>query len=377
MSQSESFMATSPLENVRLHVKPSRAPPAHSSNIHGQNSLRSQGIRIVHEARPEGSGPTNQATRANFYLPYMSNSLAVEIKHARTSRGLGVFTTQSFAAGHRILREGATFSCIHPERADDPIWMRSVVHRWRWLAVLDQSWFKEHFPQIQYMPLGTLELTPHEATKFLCFLLEYAFGNPQKDRINVYHFASHINHACGKCANAEVWIQAEVPDNITVRLIRHVRKGQEIFINYNRPSGNTFGCAVCGARDGETSRFRQIWQGMLRRAHGVWSSYPSEPELDPISTQPQPVPVPTPDASVTAGAVPSATTEAPADAIDVSHSIEHPATVAASTDGKTTRDPKAPIETVTPVGEASSPETHNSLQRWASARWASLRKSMK
>ncbi|PKK44782.1 hypothetical protein CI102_9376, partial [Trichoderma harzianum] len=246
-------------ENVRLQVKPSRGLPAHSSNVHGQNSLKNQGIRIVHAARPEGSEPTNQATGANFYLPYMSNSLAVKIKHTRTSRGLGVFTTQSFPAGHRILREGAIFSCLHPAQAEETEWRRSVVDRWRWLAVLDQSWFKDHFPHIQYMPLGTLELTPHEATKFLCFLLEYAFSNPQRNRINIYPFASHINHACDKCANAQFWIQAEAPVRITVRLLRNVRKGQEIFINYNRPSGNTFGCAVCGARDGETSRFRQFW----------------------------------------------------------------------------------------------------------------------
>lgn len=367
MSQSESFIATRPLENVRLQVKPSRAPPAHSSNVHGQNNLKNQGIRIVHAARPEGSRPNNPATGTNFYLPYMSNSLAVRIKHTRTSRGLGVFTTHSFPAGHRILGEGTIFSCVHPEQVETPEWERSVVDRWRFLAVLDQSWFKEHFPHIQYMPLGTLELTEHEANKFLCFVSEYAFGNPQRNRMNIYPFASHINHACDKCANAQFWIQAEKPDRITVRLIRNVRKGQEIFINYHRPSGNTFGCAVCGARDGETSRFRQFWQGIRRRARGIWS-HQSELELGPISTQPQPVP--TPDASVTAGVVHSATTEAPADAI-------HPATVAASRDGKTTRDVKAPTETVTPVGEASSPETqtHNSSQQRVSARWTSFRKS--
>ncbi|KAH0528115.1 hypothetical protein TsFJ059_003017 [Trichoderma semiorbis] len=215
------------------------------------------------------------------------------------------------------------------------------------------------------MPLGTLELTPHEANKFFCFVLEYAFSNPQRSRINIYPFASHINHACDKCANAQFWVQAEAPDRITVSLVRNVRKGQEIFINYNRPSGNTFGCAICGARDGEASRFRQFWQGIRRRAHGVWS-YQSEPEPEPISTQPQPVP--TQPVPVTGDIVDSATTEAPADAIEVSQSTVHPATVAASRDGKTTRDVKGPTETVTPVGEASSPETHNSFQQSASAR---------
>lgn len=360
MSQSESFMATRPLENIRLQVKPSPGPPPYSSNIHGQNSLKNQRIRIVHAARPEGSGPTNQATGANFYLPYMTNSLAVKIKHTKTSRGLGVFTIQSFPAGHRILSEGAIFSCLHPEQVEEMEWRRRVVHRWRSLAVLDQTWFKEHFPHIQYMPLGTLELTPHEANKFFCFVLEYAFSNPERNRANIYPFASHINHACDKCANAQFWVQAEAPDRITVRLTRYVRKGQEIFINYNRPSGNTFGCAICGARDGEASRLRQFWQGIRRRAHGV-SSDPSELELGPISTQPQPVPV-------AGDIVDSATTEAPADAI-------HPATDAASRDGKTTRDVKGPTETVTPVGEASSPETHTSSQQRVSARWASFRKS--
>ncbi|KAL6696374.1 hypothetical protein J3F84DRAFT_373836 [Trichoderma pleuroticola] len=239
---------------------------------------------------------------------------------------------------------------------------------------------------------------------FLCFVLEYAFSNPGQSRVNIYRLASHINHACHKCANAYISIEPEIPYAITVRLVREVKKGREIFINYNRPSGNKFGCAVCGIRDGETSRFKLFWHDMVRLAHGVRSDQSEQgptlarpfPPLSAktsahvvaLATAETPVAADVPAAvnapvavNVPADAVDSATAEAPADAVDGPQSIMDSVTAGASGDANATTDDKAPtdtVATVVPLGDANSPETHRiPFRRKVWARWASFRARMK
>ncbi|KAL7960044.1 hypothetical protein V8C34DRAFT_95244 [Trichoderma compactum] len=388
MNRPEGRISFDALENPESRLRTSQSPPPHSSNIHGQSNVKNYGIRVVHDARPEGSGPINPAIRMtprdDPYLPYMSNSLALKIKHTRSSRGNGVFTIRSFPAKHRIIYEGPIFTCNHPTQTDATSWKMSVVNRWRFLSMIDQRWLKSHFSRIGYMPMGTLPPTAFEAMDFLCFVLEYAFSNPGYSRVNIYRLASHINHACQTCANAEVYIEPATPETITVRLVRNVKKGQEILINYNRPSGNAFGCAVCGIRDGETSRFKQFWHGMIRLARGVPSN---QGRQGPTLAQP----FPTPSAKTPAHVVALAAAEAPgavnvtadvvgsADAVDVSQSITDSATAEDSTDANAKADAKAPtdtVATVVPVGDADSPETRVPFRQRVSARWALFRARM-
>ncbi|KAL7909412.1 hypothetical protein GGI35DRAFT_479682 [Trichoderma velutinum] len=337
---------------IESRLRTSQRPPDHSTNVYGLNNMKNHGIRIVHAARPESS-PSNKATTAtvpgsSIFHPYMVNSLALKIKSTRCPRGLGVFTTHSFARFHRIVYEQPIFSCFHPAQKNVIGWRKEADGRWRSLSVMHQKRFKSQFAKIEYMPLAKKQLLPHESRDFLSFLLEYSFNNPQGSMIHVYHFASHINHACHKCANAEVWIQPEAPHTITIRLLRKVKKSREIFISYNRPSGNTFGCAICGIRDGETSRFKQLWHGMVRRARGV-RSIRHQSGQGPTAAQP----CPTPSANTTADA--PATVEAQAD-VDVSEAIVESAAAEAPTDANTAADVEAPADMETAIGDANSPE---------------------
>ncbi|KAK4078554.1 uncharacterized protein Triagg1_2885 [Trichoderma aggressivum f. europaeum] len=391
MNRPEGGISFDALENPesRLRTGPITST---SSNIHGQNNMKNWGVRIVHEAPPEGSEPPNSATgtmpKDDVYLPYMSNSLALKIKPTGSSRGDGVFTIRHFPAGHRIIYKGPVFTCVHPTRRDATSWKMAVIQRWRLNSVREQTRIKSHFPKIRYMPSGTLEPTALEAMDFLCFILEYAFSNPGCSRANIYRLASHINHACRKCANAEISIGPGTPNLITVRLVRKVKKGQEIFINYDRPSGNAYGCAVCGIRDGETSRLKQFWHGMVRLARGVPSN---QGEREHTLAQPSPplsagtsapvVASATTEApvavNVTADVVGSATAEAPSGAVSDSQSITGSATGEASADADGTKDAKAPadtVATVVPVGDADS---HETFRQRVSARWASFRARMK
>ncbi|KOS19327.1 hypothetical protein ESCO_000891 [Escovopsis weberi] len=165
---------------------------------------------------------------------------ALEIQAAGVC-GNGVFAKFDFERGHKIIVERPILSCIH--------WMlrnglRTVSQDWMTLPLENQQQMTSYFSRLKDVPIGGKTLLPQHKKVLEKFIEEYGFWDPQRARAHIYLLVSHINHACISCANAEQWTDSSYPHRITVKLVKPVKAGQEIFINYNRKT--PFGCALCG-----------------------------------------------------------------------------------------------------------------------------------
>ncbi|KAK5990531.1 hypothetical protein PT974_08800 [Cladobotryum mycophilum] len=170
----------------------------------------------------------------------LRNWEAVTIRETGNNCGRGVYANADFEKGHRIIVERPILSCIH--------WMlrngrRTVSEDWVKLPLEKQQTITSYFTRLSSIPTGT-SLTPQHKKQLEKFIEEYGFWDPQRARAHVYLLVSHINHACISCANAEQWTDSEWPHRINVKLVRPIKAGEELFINYNRKT--PFGCAVCG-----------------------------------------------------------------------------------------------------------------------------------
>ncbi|KAL7936104.1 hypothetical protein V8C35DRAFT_278333 [Trichoderma chlorosporum] len=256
-------------------------PPNPSSDT---DNFKNCGVRIVHEVAPEDS-VSNRAARAskkaaNPTAPAndQNNDLAVQIRNTKTFRGLGVFTRDDFTKHHTIIKEQPTLSCAIPVERDAASWRRRLAERWCSLAWMHQEMVRSQFVKMRQMPSGVRELTSRQSKDLLAFIKEYAFRNPPRTMMHVYRWSSHINHACRSCANAEVWIEPSQPNRISVRLVRDVKKGEELFICYNRASDKSLGCAVCGPGGSKRVRIKLF----CRRVVG-W--FARRPPLEPLDVQ--------------------------------------------------------------------------------------------
>ncbi|UKZ77598.1 hypothetical protein TrVFT333_005322 [Trichoderma virens FT-333] len=266
----------------------------------GTNNLKNHGVPTIHVVQPENS-TANTRARATAeengpYRLYMVNKLAVSIRNTRSSRGRGVFAIYDFPEGQRIIFEGPVFSCAAPVENNAAIWRTVLAERWCSIPDMHQLYCKYKFVNLKEMPMGAQHLSPHQSRRFFSFIKEYAFCNPPKSLLHVYPLAGHINHACSRCANAEVWIDSGPPHRITVRLVKRVRRGEEIFINYNRPAGNPFSCAVCRDRQGIKSHLKASWHSM-----GQWLSKVSSPRHQDVQGEAAPEPSQAIGADATAG----------------------------------------------------------------------------
>ncbi|CAM1506695.1 Fc.00g063360.m01.CDS01 [Cosmosporella sp. VM-42] len=83
------------------------------------------------------------------------------------------------------------------------------------------------------------------------FIDDYGFWDGRHSHAHIFDLACHINHACPRCANAGHYVDAAEPNTMTIRTMRKIRPGEELFIHYGK-SDLPYGCAVCnaGARPG-------------------------------------------------------------------------------------------------------------------------------
>lgn len=132
-----------------------------------------------------------------------------------------------------------------------------MVEEWKGLTPLYRAFLGEKFRRLRHISKGDT-VSKRDEKRLRQFIRDYAFADPAHGRAHVYGLASHINHACTSCANAEVWVEPTEPNYITVRLMKPIAKDQEVYINYNRRNLK-FNCALCG-----THGFR----GLLKKAWG-------------------------------------------------------------------------------------------------------------
>ncbi|KAI7759459.1 hypothetical protein LZL87_011255 [Fusarium oxysporum] len=86
-------------------------------------------------------------------------------------------------------------------------------------------------------------------TESVCFdrlKRDCAFQDPSGTRALIYSLASNINHACPDCAQAK-FLVAEAYD-VTVALVKDVRAGEEIFIDFGEARPH-FDCSLCNTRE--------------------------------------------------------------------------------------------------------------------------------
>ncbi|KAL7790967.1 hypothetical protein V8C37DRAFT_383006 [Trichoderma ceciliae] len=202
----------------------------------------------LEDERPESEEPTHAkqipAPGVSSLDKYVNNWEAVTISDTFTRRGRGIFAARDFRKGHNIIVEPPIITCTHWAQNNGS---RTIAEEWCALPLEDQLQLRTIFrKRLRYVPVGQDTIGPFYRRMLENFVLEYGFCNPQRSLAHIYVLASHINHACNRCANAQQWTESDVPHRIIVKLVKPLKMGDELFINYNRRQGSSFGCAVCG-----------------------------------------------------------------------------------------------------------------------------------
>jgi hypothetical protein len=166
---------------------------------------------------------------------------AVEIRHTGTERGRGVFAKRNLTCNRIIIDKELPILTSNREslRAD---WNLTTMRTRREVADL--------FSRLENIPTDRAVVANEPSEMILeDFRRDYAFQDPNGWRSLIYRAASHLNHACTDCANAECVVDAEEPHPITVKVTKRVRANKEIFMNYRDDWGNLpFICPECARK---------------------------------------------------------------------------------------------------------------------------------
>lgn len=163
----------------------------------------------------------------------------LSIRHTGTKRAVGVFAQSDLPSGYIIISEPPALSCVHWKQGK-----RTVSEEWLKLSHKQRETLRMWFRKLQKVAHGGNDSFKSDDKKRLeKFISNYAFSDPQRDRAHIYALGSHINHACRTCANAQYWIDSTQPNRITVRTVKSVKAGDEIFICYNKRV--SYRCPLC------------------------------------------------------------------------------------------------------------------------------------
>lgn len=163
-----------------------------------------------------------------------------------TTRGRCITATRDFPSRHQIIVEKPAISCVHWRQRRGK---KTIGDEWDKLTPPAQKKLQNTFPKLCGIP-GCTRLDEKGRRQLKKFIEEYAFWDSQSTRAHVYPLASHINHACSTHANAQQWTDSGHPNLITVTLVKDVKAGDELFINYNK-GRMPFSCPFCGGRSGK------------------------------------------------------------------------------------------------------------------------------
>lgn len=191
----------------------------------------------------------------------LRNFDVVYIGDTGTARGLGVFASHNLSKGHKIIVEKPAISCIHFKQH------KTAAAEWQKLPVSKQQELVSRFRKLKGVPVGTrVPLDKKQIKRLESFIGDYGFSDPNRGRAHVFSLTSHINHACRSCANAQHWTDGIEGNHMTVKLIKDVSAGDEIFVHYNRTKLG-FGCAVCPA-DSAVDRITAFTNSSKRKVYG-------------------------------------------------------------------------------------------------------------
>lgn len=163
----------------------------------------------------------------------------LSIRHTGTKRAVGVFAQSDLPSGYIIISEPPALSCVHWKQGK-----RTVSEEWLKLSHKQRETMRMWFRKLQKVAHGGNDSFKSDDKKRLeKFISNYGFSDPQRDRAHIYTLGSHINHACRTCANAQYWVDSTLPNRITVRTVKSVKAGDEIFICYNKRV--SYRCPLC------------------------------------------------------------------------------------------------------------------------------------
>ncbi|KAH6606436.1 hypothetical protein Trco_005589, partial [Trichoderma cornu-damae] len=219
-------------------------------------------FRVVRPVHILGTSEVKDKTR--------ERAEAVTIEETFARRGRGVFVIGNFEKGHNIIAERPIITCSHWRQSNG---VKTVAEEWCALPIEDQIELRTRFrKKLRYVPVGRSSLGPIYRMILEKFILEYGFCNPQRSLAHIYVLGSHMNHACMSCANAQQWTESDAPHRIIVRLVKPLKAGDEVFINYNRRQGPTLQCPLCGYPPSMADRFKSLCNGAFRWLRGFTSN---------------------------------------------------------------------------------------------------------
>ncbi|KAH7273972.1 hypothetical protein B0J15DRAFT_115894 [Fusarium solani] len=229
-----------------FHLARSSSPrDAHgTSSRHGSGSPPSiQPVPLAPE-NTLGSGATSKSTATAVEEPPQENLDAVEVRNAidNPDPRRGVCAHLNMAAGRRIIHETPLFSCEKPRW----YWRRNqrTALAWTTLDGPTRDELQDAFAGLRGLSTRA-GLSESQRQQLEGFVKTYAFADTGGSRVHICKIASHINHACGRCANAKAWVESDDPNYMSVRLLRPVSAGEQILINYKKRHPP---CLVCGTK---------------------------------------------------------------------------------------------------------------------------------
>lgn len=165
---------------------------------------------------------------------------AIEVRDTKSKRDLGMYARYDIPNNTKIIEEVPAISCVHWKGK------KTIAQEWLKLPVSEQQSLVNGLHRLKGLPVGALTLKPKEVKQLEAFIRDYGFLDPQKARAHIFPFTGHINHACARCANAQLWVDSAEPHSMTVTMVKDVKADDEIFIHYNR-NDLAFGCALCSS----------------------------------------------------------------------------------------------------------------------------------
>ncbi|KAL2685582.1 hypothetical protein Neosp_006682 [[Neocosmospora] mangrovei] len=188
---------------------------------------------------PRRSHGVTRSTATAVEEPPAVNLDAVEIRAAKDNHDprRGVCARLDMAADRQIIHETPLFSCDKPRR----LWgtHQSIALAWTTLNGQTRNELQAEFAGM--LGLSTRAgLSKTQRQQLEGFVKEYASADTGGRRVHIHRIASHINHACGRCANAKATIDSADPNSISVTLLRSVSTGEQILIKYKKPNAPCF-----------------------------------------------------------------------------------------------------------------------------------------
>ncbi|KAK7226348.1 hypothetical protein V2G26_014351 [Clonostachys chloroleuca] len=216
----------------------------------------------------------------------LENEAILRVAETGTIRGLGVFAKANVSQGHRVIFERPVMSCAAATLTD-----ASLYYEWTKIGVEGQNRLKRLFWKLRLLPSSE---NPgfYTMRRLKSFVREHAYlqkSDPKK--ANIYKWCSYLNHACGKCANADYTVDS-FSGAISVTTTRPVQAGEEVIVNYNRGKQNLH-CTACKP----PGTFRRNWTLLRYRflrwsARRAWPAGGEEPTLFPPEYDATVVPTP-------------------------------------------------------------------------------------